>query len=195
MTQNHSIIQELESRFGASAITSQTTHDDIPTLWVQKERVGDVLRYLKEGVSKPYRMLYDLTAIDERFRAHRDGQPDSDFTVLYQLLSFERNEDIRIKVALKEETATLPSIVPLWSSANWYEREVWDMFGIIFEGHPHLKRILMPPTWEGHPLRKDHPARATDLPPFRLPDEKEEREQKALQFRPEEWGMKRRHEE
>ncbi len=195
MTQNHSIIQELQSRFGASAVTVQPTHDDLPTLWVQRERAGDVLRYLKEGTGKPYRMLYDLTAIDERVRTHREGQPESDFTVLYHLLSFERNEDVRIKVALKEDALALPSIVSLWPSANWYEREAWDLFGITFEGHPHLKRILLPPTWKGHPLRKDYPARATEFPPFQLPEEKEVREQKALQFRPEEWGMKQRHED
>jgi NADH-quinone oxidoreductase subunit C/D len=195
MTQNNSIIQELQNRFGAPAITPQPTRDDLPTLWVQKERAGDVLRYLKGGTGKPYRMLYDLTAIDERVRAHREGQPESDFTVLYHLLSFERNEDVRIKVALKENALALPSIVSLWPSANWYEREAWDLFGITFEGHPHLKRILLPPTWKGHPLRKDYPARATEFPPFRLPEEKEVREQKALQFRPEEWGMKQRHED
>jgi NADH-quinone oxidoreductase subunit C/D len=194
MTQNHSIIQELQNRFGAPAIIPQPARDDLPTLWVQKERAGEVLRYLKEGAGK-YRMLYDLTAIDERVRAHREGQPESDFTVLYHLLSFERNEDVRIKVALKEDALALPSIVSLWPSANWYEREAWDLFGITFEGHPHLKRILLPPTWKGHPLRKDYPARATEFPPFRLPAEKEVREQQALQFRPEEWGMKQRHED
>ena len=194
MTQNHPIIQELQNRFGTPAITPQPTCDDLPTIWVQKERVGEVLRYLKEGVEKPYRMLYDLTAIDERVRAHREGQPESDFTALYHLLSFERNEDVRIKVALKGVSPALPSIVTIWPAANWYEREVWDMFGITFEGHPHLRRILMPPTWEGHPLRKNHPARATEMGPFRMPEEKEKAEDKALLFRPEEWGMKRSHE-
>ena len=122
-------------------------------------------------------MLYDLTAIDERVRVNRRDQPDSDFTVVYHLLSYERNEDVRIKIALKGEFPSLKSVTDIWPSADWYEREVWDMFGITFEGHPHLRRILMPPTWEGHPLRKDHPARATEMEPFRLPDEKEEAEQ------------------
>ena len=97
-------------------------------------------------------MLYDLTAIDERMRAHRDGQPPSDFTVVYHLLSFDRNEDIRIKVAARGNPTFVAEIADLWPHANWYEREVWDMFGIVFDGHPHLQRILMPQTWDGHPL-------------------------------------------
>jgi NADH-quinone oxidoreductase subunit C/D len=184
------ILQELQNKFSDTTFTNQITQDDIPTVWVSKEKVRDVLRYLKEYVHKPYRMLYDLTAIDERVRVNRPHQPDSDFTVVYHLLSYERNEDIRIKVALKGESPSIKSVTDIWHSANWYEREIWDMFGITFDSHPHLKRILMPPTWKGHPLRKDHPARATEMDPFRLPDEKEEAEQMALQFRPEEWGMK-----
>jgi NADH-quinone oxidoreductase subunit C/D len=110
--------------------------------------------------------------------------------VVYHLLSFERNEYIRIKVPLKRDQPRIDTITDLWPSANWYEREVWDMFGIRFHGHPHLKRILMPKTWEGHPLSKDHPARATEMGPFHLPDDKEDAEQEALRFKPEEWGMK-----
>lgn len=99
-----------------------------------------------------------LTAIDERMRTHRNGQPPSDFTVVYHLLSFDRNAYVRIKVALAESRLSLPSIVDIWPAANWYERKVWDLFGIVFDGHPHLRRILMPKSWAGHPLRKDHPA-------------------------------------
>jgi NADH-quinone oxidoreductase subunit C/D len=187
------ILDDLQRRFPSVTFTPQPTRDHMPTIWIMPEQVRDVLRYLKNGLTQPYRMLYDLTAIDERMRLHREGQPASDFTVVYHLLSFERNADLRVKVPLTGEHPHLHSIVDLWPSANWYEREVWDMFGIVFEGHPHLRRILMPPTWQGHPLRKDHPARATEMESYRLPDAKEDAEQQALQFRPENWGMKQTH--
>jgi NADH-quinone oxidoreductase subunit C/D len=195
MGDHDDILQTLEDAFGDGIIARQPTRDGIPTLWVSPHQAHDLLRYLKTKVARPYRMLYDLTAIDERVRANRRDQPDADFTVVYHLLSFERNSDVRVKVALKDEYPTLPTVTDIWPAANWYEREVWDMFGITFECHPHLKRILMPPTWEGHPLRKEHPARATEMGPFRLPDDKQDREQEALQFRPEEWGLKRRGED
>ena len=85
-------------------------------------------------------MLYDLTAIDERIRADRGDQPARDFTVVYHLLSFDRNADVRLKVALDERRPVAARrITDLWPAANWYEREVWDMFGIVFDGHPHLR--------------------------------------------------------
>jgi NADH-quinone oxidoreductase subunit C/D len=192
MTPSPSIIDKLKSTFGESILAVQSTRDGIPTLWVGRT-ARDVLRHLKSDVERPYRTLYDLTAIDERTRSHRTDQPQSDFTVVYHLLSYDRNDDVRIKVPLTEDPSSLSTVTGLWESASWYEREVWDMFGIKFDGHPHLKRILMPPTWKGHPLRKDHPARATEMGPFHLPGgEKELSEQMALQFRPEDWGMKRR---
>ncbi|MEO7142823.1 MAG: NADH-quinone oxidoreductase subunit C/D [Bryobacteraceae bacterium] len=181
---------QLSQKLGESAIEPQRTIDGIPSFWIARQNAHDALRYLKDEVDQPYRMLYDLTAIDERMRVHREGQPPSDFTVVYHLLSFERNEYIRIKVPLKQDQPPIDTITDLWPAANWYEREVWDMFGIRFQGHPHLERILMPKTWVGHPLLKDHPARATEMGPFQLPDEKQEAEQEALRFRPEAWGMK-----
>ncbi len=134
-------------------------------------------------------MLYDLTAIDERFRPKLNGGPESQFTLVYHLLSFERNKDIRIKVALQDDYPNIQSITSLWTSANWYEREVYDMFGITFKGHPDLRRILMPETWNGHPLRKEHPARATEMEPYSLPDDKLKKEQDSLQFDPEKYGL------
>jgi NADH-quinone oxidoreductase subunit C/D len=190
-TADTTIISELQGQFGAEAVTPQQTRDEVPTFWTSREKLPEIVRQLKTRVTEPYRMLYDITAIDERVRMHRDGEPPSDFTVVYHLLSFGRNQYIRIKVPLKAEDLHLPTITDVWPAANWYEREAWDMFGIVFDGHPHLARILMPRTWVGHPLRKDHPARATEMGPFRLPDEKEDAEQEAMRFRPEEWGMKR----
>jgi NADH-quinone oxidoreductase subunit C/D len=189
MDERNDIFQDLRNRFGEKHVIPQTTKDGIPTMWTPREQVFDILRYLKKEISSPYRMLYDLTAIDERVRSNRRGQPQGDFAVVYHLLSYDRNADVRIKTPLREDDLSLPSIVDLWPSANWYECEVWDMFGIRFDGHPHLRRILMPPTWQGHPLRKDHPARATEMGPFELPPEKEEAEEKALQFHPEDWGV------
>ena len=191
MPPTNSIINDLTTTFGNAILAEQATRDAIPTLWVSHDKVNDVLRHLKADVERPYSMLYDLTAIDERVRKHRQDQPESDFTVVYHLLSFDRNEDIRIKVPLTERSAALQTITNLWQSANWYEREAWDLFGITFNGHPHLRRILMPPTWNGHPLRKEHPARATEMGPFKLSEEIEEKEQAALKFRPEDWGLKR----
>jgi NADH-quinone oxidoreductase subunit C/D len=190
MNGHPSILQELQGRFGPEVAMQQSTRDEFPTLWVHPDRARDILRYLKTEADPPYRMLYDLTAIDERARVNRQDQPDSDFTMVYHLLSFERNEDVRIKVALKGEYPAIRTITDIWPSANWYEREVWDMFGITFDDHPHLRRILMPPTWEGHPLRKEHPARATEMGPFRQPERQWEKEEEALRFRPEEWGLK-----
>src|SRR4051794_25741909 len=182
--------EELEQVLGPTA-RPQSTRDSIPTFWLHPSEIHDALRRLRYEVHEPFKMLYDLTAIDERARASRNGVPSGDFTVVYHLFSYERNDYIRLKAALDGDRLALPSIVDIYPAANWYEREVWDMFGIVFEGHPHLSRILMPRSWVGHPLRKDHPARATEMGPFLLPDEKQDAEQEALRFRPEEWGMSR----
>jgi NADH-quinone oxidoreductase subunit C/D len=185
------ILHDLKQRFGPIAITTQTTIDHIPTFWVGRDMVHDVLSHLRRGAELSFRVLYDLTAVDERLRVHREGLPPSDFTVVYHLISFERNDDVRIKVPLREAALELPTAADIWPNANWYEREVWDLFGVIFTGHPTLRRILTPPTWTGHPLRKDHVARATEMDPYVLTEEREIAEQEALRFRPEEWGMKR----
>lgn len=183
------VVQALYDRFGRNTFVLQPTRDGMPTLWVPRDQLLEVLRFLKE-LPRPYVMLYDLSAMDERLRQHRDGLPPADFTVFYQLLSIERNDDIRIKVALTLDSLWVPTITKLWPNANWYERELWDMFGIEVKGHPLLVRILMPRTWKGHPLRKDHPARATEFDPFLLDAARQDAEQDALLFRPEEWGMK-----
>jgi NADH-quinone oxidoreductase subunit C/D len=184
------VVSELFAQFGEGTFVVQPTKDDVPTLWVTRDKVVEVLRFLR-NVPKPYSMLYDLSAVDERLRTHRYGLPAADFTVFYHLLSIERNNDVRIKVALSSDSLSLPSVINIWPNANWYEREVWDLFGIVFDGHPLLTRIMLPPTWTGHPLRKDYPARATEFDPFMLNAAKQDAEQEGLRFNPEEWGMKR----
>ena len=160
------VIDELEARFAGSCRT-QTCADGIPTVWIDRDRIIDAMRFLKYSVAKPYPLLFDLSAIDERLRTSRADQPPSDFTVFYHLMSLERNEDVRIKVALPESACAVPSIVSIYPVANWYEREAFDMFGIRFRNHPNLKRILM---WDGYPyfpLRKDFPLAGI---PTELPD-------------------------
>ena len=178
--------ENLYRQFGEDLFITQNCADNIPTVWVGRKHLIQVLEFLKPSFS----MLYDLFVIDERTRVYRDDQPASDFTVVYQLLSIERNADLRIKVALTETDLSLPTSISIWPNANWYEREAWDMFGVEFTGHPNLFRILLPPTWEGHALRKDHPARATEMAPFEMSPERVAKEQEALRFRPEDWGMK-----
>ncbi|MEH6651831.1 MAG: NADH-quinone oxidoreductase subunit C/D [Motiliproteus sp.] len=186
-----SLDQQIGRRFGDALLANQSCCDAITTLWIDRKSLLELLRYLKLELDGPFLCLYDLTAIDERQRANRQQQPEADFTLVYHLLSYDRNDDLRIKVPLSSIDAVLPSITPLWPAADWYEREVWDMFGVRFDGHPGLRRILTPPTWQGHPLRKEHPARATEMEPYSLPEERQEKEQEALRFNPEAWGMKR----
>ena len=187
MTANSSTaVDGLYARFGAPAFEPQATPDNTPTLWVDRDQLLDVLGHLRPD----YPMLLDLFGIDERLREHRP-EAARDFTVVYHLLNLQAREELRIKVAVDDADPVVPSAVGIWPNANWYERETWDMFGVEFRGHPNLRRILLPPTWEGHALRKDHPARATEMEPFSLDEEKQAAEQEALLFKPEEWGMQR----
>jgi NADH-quinone oxidoreductase subunit C/D len=183
---------EFSSKFPEFGYSYQESADGIPTVWVQAGRLKEVLRWLKNDAPRPYRMLFDLTAIDERLRVNRQGQPESDFTVVYHLMSLERNSDFRVKVALKGEHPSLPSVIDVFVNANWYEREVWDLFGVGFDGHPNLFRIMMPRSWVGHPLRKDHAARGTEFERFHLDELKTDALQEDLKIDPEEWGFQTR---
>lgn len=184
------VIEELRRKFGPDAFTVQPTRTGMPVVWVKREQLLEVLFYLK-SLPKPYVMLFDLHGTDERQRTHREALPAADYSVFYHLISIERNRDIMLKVALSENDLHVPTVISAFPNANWYERETWEMFGIIIDGHPNLRRIMMPTTWEGYPLRKDYPARATEFDPFVLTKQKEDLEMEALTFKPEEWGMKR----
>ncbi|WP_367674241.1 NADH-quinone oxidoreductase subunit C/D [Buchnera aphidicola] len=183
------IIKTLCDVFGPESFFVQKTCINHPVIWISKDNLLNFVNFLYK--SNFYDMLFDLHAIDERVRINKNHFPKSDFSVFYYFLSIENNLDLMLKVPLFEDNLSIPTITNIYSNANWYEREIWDMFGISFLGHPYLKRILMPKNWIGHPLRKDYPARATEFSPYTLTKEIQELEMSALKFDPKDWGMKR----
>src|SRR5690606_22389226 len=124
------LVEELSLRFEDEIVAEQRYCDGIPVLWLSRSGLRQVLGYLRSDASLRFEMLFDLTAIDERVRVNRQGQPPADFTVTYHLMSFSESCDIRLKVALQLPDLSVPTISDLWPNANWYERECWDMFGI-----------------------------------------------------------------
>ena len=123
------------------------------TVIAKREGLVQLLTQLRDESRFAFNFLSDLSAVDlGEFASPR-------FAVAYHLYSLTHNHRLRVKVFVDEDDAVLPSINSLWSAANWQEREVFDMFGIRFDGHPDLRRILMPADYEGHPLRKDFPVK------------------------------------
>jgi NADH-quinone oxidoreductase subunit C len=120
------------------------------TIYVPRENIVAVAEFLKSDAELRYDYLSDLTGND---------WPDRDprFEVIYHLYSMQHFTRLRLKVRVPENDCTCPTVTGVWGSANWHEREVFDMFGVVFEGHPDLRRILIPVEWEGHPLRQDYP--------------------------------------
>lgn len=143
-------VRVLHDRFGDMPVSR---FRDNLRVTVPKDRVGEVLTELKQ--QHGFDMLADLTAVDY---LHYPDARDR-FGLIYCLLATASGERIYVKAMLNEPDVTVPSAVPLWEGANWLEREVYDMFGIRFDGHPDLRRILMPPEFVSYPLRKDYPLR------------------------------------
>ena len=137
------VVEELREVFLNLELLQQPTEDKVTTFSVPLQEVTQVLDHLKNCAPRPYRTLYDLTAVDERLRTRRAGLPPADYSLIYQLFSYERNEYVRVKVPLVGNEPVVPSITGLWPSANWYEREVWDMFGIVFENHPQDRKSVV----------------------------------------------------
>jgi NADH-quinone oxidoreductase subunit B/C/D len=162
-----SLAAQIRDRFGEDVEAAEASAD-MPTYAISADLFKSLLGFLKNESAPRFRRLEDLTAIDES--ARRSTAPRSDFTLVYSLLAFDPAERVRLKVPLNGSHPATDSITDLWPSAGWYEREVYDMFGITFNGHENLRRILMPHHWEGHPLRKTYPGRATAMAPYTRQD-------------------------
>ena len=133
----------------AEAVSDAKFDRDELTVWVDRAFIRQAVQLLRDDDNFQYNFLADLTCVD-----WHPAQPR--FEVVYHLLSFPRKARVRLKVRVAEDEP-VESITSVWPSANFYEREVFDLFGIRFVGHPDLRRLLMPDDWEGHPLRKDYP--------------------------------------
>ena len=152
--QGGQILQRLRDRFGGAVVDTHEHRGDA-TLVVDRGTLVDVLRFCRDEPTLGFDVLMDLTAVDyQRYPGREDGPR---FDVVYHLYSLAQNHRVRVKVRVDEDDATVPTAVDLWPIANWFEREVWDMFGVHFSGHPDLRRLLMYEEFVGHALRKDYP--------------------------------------
>jgi NADH-quinone oxidoreductase subunit C len=120
------------------------------TVYVSRDDLPAVARALRDRPDLRFDLLVDLTAVDFLPREPR-------FEIVYMLVSIEHRDRLRLKVRLDGADAHVSSVSNVWPAANWLEREVWDLFGVVFDGHPDPRRLLMPEDWEGFPLRKDYP--------------------------------------
>lgn len=144
------ILEDLKQRF-QDKIKEITVQFGDEVFVIDKDSLLDIVNFLKAG-PYAYTMLLDLTCVD-----HLGQEPR--FEMAYHLYSLSNKHRLRIKAQLSEKDLSIDSLTPLWKNANWLEREVFDMFGVNFEGHPDLRRIFMYDRFEGYPLRKDYPLR------------------------------------
>ena len=148
------ILQRLQNRFGPAVLETHERLGDATALF-ERGWLFETLQFCRDEPALRFDVLMDLTAADYLKYPGREDGPR--FEVVYHLYSLPHNHRVRLKVRVDEDDAVVPSAVELWPIANWLEREVWDMFGVRFAGHPDLRRLLMYEEFVGHPLRKDYP--------------------------------------
>ena len=150
------MLEILEQHLPAGSFEAVPAADGMPTIYVPRDQLVDTMRTLRDAPPLRYAFLADITAVDYLPREPR-------FEVLYLMASLgaagygDTPKRLRVKVRLPGVDPTVPTLVGVWPAANWAERELWDMFGIRVDGHPDLRRILMPEDWEGFPARRDYP--------------------------------------
>ncbi len=146
---DNKLVKKLKDRFSGAVLEAVEFIGQV-SIRIEPGRIVDVCSFLRDEPETKFNYLSDLTCV------HYPMDPERPLEVVYNLYSISRNERVRLKVAIAED-ASVDSVTAVWPSANWMEREVYDLFGVNFLNHPDLRRILLPPDWEGHPLRKDYP--------------------------------------
>ena len=143
------LLEALQRRFPTEILHCHDFRGD-ETAIIKRDRIVEIFSWLRDCPETDLNMLVDVTAVDWKPKTPR-------FEVVYHLYSIAHGHALRLKVPVEEDDAWVPTVSTVWRTANWHERETYDLFGIKFEGHPDLRRILMPDDWDGHPLRKDYP--------------------------------------
>lgn len=143
------VLEKIRERFGEAVVDTHSVLGQ-DTVILSASGIVDLARFIRDDPDLQFNVLMDLTAVDYLPRKPR-------FEVVYHFLSLPNRRRLRVKVPVGGAEPEVASLCELWPNANWYEREAWDMFGIRFKGHPDLKRLLLYPEFEGHPLRKDYP--------------------------------------
>jgi NADH-quinone oxidoreductase subunit C len=146
---NHPLVQKLRQHFGES-VNAATEFIRQLSIYVTPTSIVAICDFLKRDPDTPFNYLTDVTCV------HLPDRADAPFDVVYNLYSIATGERVRLKAAVNEADG-IESVTGVWPTANWMEREVFDLFGVNFRNHPDLRRILLPPEWEGHPLRKEYP--------------------------------------
>jgi NADH-quinone oxidoreductase subunit C len=150
------IAEKVKEKFPEQVVDVAEFRDQVSVI-VKRDQIVSILKYLHDDPLLSLDHLQDLTAVDYL------KKKDVRFEVVYNLYSIKYRHQIRIRAQVSEDNPSISSVVPIWAGANWHERECYDMFGISFNGHPDLRRILMPEDWEGSPLRKDYPLKGPEL--------------------------------
>jgi NADH-quinone oxidoreductase subunit C len=146
---DNTLVKKLKAKFDGAVLEAVEFIGQI-SIRIEPSRIVEVCNFLRDDADTKFNYLSDLTCV------HYPMGPERPLEIVYNLYSIPRNERVRLKVAIAEG-ASVDSVTDVWPSANWMEREVYDLFGVGFRNHPDLRRILLPPDWEGHPLRKDYP--------------------------------------
>ena len=153
------VVEKLGTRLGDALLKHRVYRGQL-SVWVRREALVDALRVAKTDPDLDYALLSDITSVDLRGN-QEPGEPR--FEVIYNLYSFRHNRRLLFKTGV-DDGQTIPSATAVWPGANFMEREVWDLMGVRFEGHPNLERLVTPDGWLGHPLRKDFPTRSDQFP-------------------------------